>query len=216
MHARTTRARGFTLVEVMVALVIMAVIATMSWQGVDAMLRTRESTQTSVERTLRLSNVLGQWEQDLTAIYPSRLVPGLQFDGGALRLVRRADDGVQVVVWALREGVLQRWTSPPTTLGSQLQEHWIQSQQLLGNETRQMRMLDGVVSMQVYCHRNNAWSNCQSTGDVTTTPIGGPNPPGGPVIEQLPGGVRVVFGLAVAQDQISLTRDVRLSPQPPP
>ncbi|MDO8376410.1 MAG: prepilin-type N-terminal cleavage/methylation domain-containing protein, partial [Aquabacterium sp.] len=34
--------QGFTLVEVLVALVIMAVIAVMGWQGVDSMARSRD------------------------------------------------------------------------------------------------------------------------------------------------------------------------------
>ena len=94
--------RGFTLVEVLVALVIMAVIAVMGWQGVDSMARSRDIGQAASERALRLSTVVAQWEQDLGAVYDSPQVPGLAFDGASLRLVRRSDGGVQVVVWSVQ------------------------------------------------------------------------------------------------------------------
>jgi prepilin-type N-terminal cleavage/methylation domain-containing protein len=40
---RHRTAPGFTLVEVLVALAVMAVIAGMAWQGIDAMVRSRDA-----------------------------------------------------------------------------------------------------------------------------------------------------------------------------
>ena len=65
-------AAGFTLVEVLVALLIMAVIAGMGWQGVSAMARSREIGSATSERVLRLSALVGQWEQDLAASTTAR------------------------------------------------------------------------------------------------------------------------------------------------
>ena len=122
-------ATGFTLVEVLVALLIMAVIAGMGWQGVSVMARAREIGTATSERVLRLSALVGQWEQDLAAVYDSPQVPGLSFDGASLRLVRRLDDGVAVVVWSLREGIWRRWTSPVSTRQGDQQQAWLASQQ---------------------------------------------------------------------------------------
>ena len=81
---------GFTLIEVLVALVIMAIMAAMGWQGVASMARSRDIGSAASERTLRLSALVGQLEQDLAATYDSPLVPGLSFDGAALRLDRKS------------------------------------------------------------------------------------------------------------------------------
>ena len=53
-------ARGFTLVEVLVALVVMAIMSLMAWQGVDGIVRTREISQARLEQTLRLETVIAQ------------------------------------------------------------------------------------------------------------------------------------------------------------
>jgi general secretion pathway protein J len=201
--ARKGAQRAFTLIEVLVALVIMAVMSGMAWQGIDAMLRSRAVTRDNMEATLRLSSVLGQWEQDLQAIRSTQAVPDLLFDGASLRLVRRASDGVQVVVWAHREGRLYRWASPPATDLRSLQTHWFGSLQLLGNEPQQLKALDGVAAMQVYFYRGNGWSNAQSSGDAANRGA-----------TQLPTGVRVVWTMA-GDEARTLTRDVQLNPQPP-
>jgi general secretion pathway protein J len=198
------RARGFTLIEVMVALVIMAVLSGMAWQGIDTMLRSRAINQASVDRTLRLSSVLGQWEQDLRSIHTTTSAPDLVFDGSSLRMTRRTGDGVQVVVWALREGRLQRWASPTATSAQTLQEHWFRSLQLLGNEPQQLQTLGDVREMQVYFFRGNSWSNAQSSGNVAANS-------NAPLTTQLPTGVRVVWTM-VGDDALKITRDVRLSP----
>ena len=82
------RTAGFTLVEVLVALLIMAILSAMAWQGVDGMVRARDASQAAAERTLRLTTVMAQWELDLASLYDRGSVPPLAFDGANLRLVR--------------------------------------------------------------------------------------------------------------------------------
>ncbi len=195
---------GFTLVELLVALFAMAVLAGMAWQGVDGMLRTREATQASLDRTLRLNTLLMQWEQDLTALHASGVAPALQFDGRTLRLTRSAVDGVQIVAWAVHDGAWWRWASPPTTRAEALQESWLASQQLQGGEPGQLRALEGATGWQLYFYRGNGWSNAQSTGDQAERAPGAPGQPQGEVFEQLPDGVRLVIDLPGG----TLTRDL--------
>jgi general secretion pathway protein J len=157
------RSRGFTLVEVLVALFVMAILAGMAWRGVDSMSRARSEGSARMERMLRLGTVVTQFEQDLAAIQVETGVPPLTCDGASLRLSRRAEGGVQMVVWALRGGHWTRWSGPVVNHKKELQESWLRSQQLLGNETGQLNALDGVTGWQVYFYRQNSWSNCQST-----------------------------------------------------
>ena len=197
------RARGFTLVEVLVALLIMAILAAMGWQGIDGMVRAREMSQGASERTLRMTTLMAQWEQDLASVYDNPAAPAISFDGATLRVVRRALTGAQVVAWSLREGIWRRWTSPVVATAAELQQAWLASQQLLGTEPTQVKLLDGVSEWQVYLYRGNAWTNAQSTGDVV---------PALPVQRSaVPNGVRLVLSVA----QRRLTRDVALGPQSP-
>jgi general secretion pathway protein J len=173
------RARGFTLVELLVAMVVMAIMSLMAWQGVDGIVRARESNQVRLEQILRLETVIGQWEQDLAAIQETTAVPTLSCDGQSVRLVRRTDAGLQVVAWSLRPdshgSVWQRWAGPAVTTTKNLQESWFRTQQFQGNETGQLRAVVGLEAWRVYFFQGNAWANCQSTGDVAVlTPVSGP------------------------------------------
>lgn len=163
-----SRLRGFTLIELLVALSIMAVMAAMAWQGVDAVVRSREITQAHMERLLRLQSVMSQWEIDLREVHDSQVVPGLNFDGATLRLTRRRPEGLQVVAWTLRGGTLWRWSSPAVTAMDALQEHWMRSYQLLGSEAGTLAMLHGVSQWQLhhYHQSSSSWSNAQSSGDL--------------------------------------------------
>jgi general secretion pathway protein J len=217
-------ARGFTLVEVLVALFVMALLAAMAWQGVDSMLRARDAGQARVERTLRLTTVLAQWEQDLHALHSNTVLPSsLAFDGASLRLVRDVDEGLQLVVWAVREGRWQRWASPVAQRGDELQQHWLASQQLQGGEPGQLTVHEGVVAWQVYFFRGNSWSNAQSSDDVVQAPPPPPPPASGAgsapqatprLLAALPSGVRLVLQFADGDNRI-LTRDLLLGPQLP-
>lgn len=203
------RRRGFTLIEVLVVLTIMAIIAVMAWQGIDGISRARGISQQATERTLRLSAMMNQWELDLSQIEDRAIVPALAFDGRALRLSRRTEAGVQIVVWSLQEGTWMRWASPSMVRGAELQEIWMRSQQLQGTEPQQVKLLEGVRTWQVYFYRGTAWTNAQSTGDAAPAPEGanpggGANPGSQPARQAPPSGVRLVIELPEG----TLTRDV--------
>lgn len=161
-------ARGFTLVEVMIALFVLALMAAMAWQGVDVVIRSRDAVQARSEALLRLQSTLGQWQADLQAAIDTQVVPGLLCDGASLRLTRRQPEGAQVVVWALRGRSLYRWTAAPVTRSDALQEAWLQSYQLQEGSPGMLRALDGVQRLSIFTFlaSSNAWSNCQSTGNV--------------------------------------------------
>ncbi len=206
---------GFTLVELLVAMVIMAIMSLMAWQGVDGIVRTRQANQTRLEQTLRLETVIAQWEQDLAALQESSAVPALSCDGQSVRLTRAAEGGLQVVAWSLRPDTFastwQRWASPPTTTTGGLQDAWIRTQQFQGNEPGQLRAMPGLEQWQVYFFQGNAWANCQSTGNTAgavaaATPIAAQR-------QALPAGVRIVLSFAPGSGLAgSIVRDVRIAP----
>ena len=211
--------RGFTLAEVLVALALLALLATMAWRGVSSMAEAKQSADARVNETLRLGTVLAQWEQDLLQVQDPRVLPdALAFDGKSLRLVRRQSGGLQVVVWALNETRWQRWASPVTTTAQGLQEAWLASLQLLGNEPGQLTLHESLGGWQIYFYRGTGWSNPQSSAGTGTVQNPG-IPASTPVIRQstVPDGVRVVLTLAQQQAEgqggSTVTRDLRLSPQ---
>ena len=61
------RHTGFTLIEVLVALGLMALLGLMSWRGLDTLLRTREVTQSRTDEVALVQVSLGQWRADLNA-----------------------------------------------------------------------------------------------------------------------------------------------------
>jgi general secretion pathway protein J len=204
-------AAGFTLVEVLVALVVMSLLAVMAWQGVDGMVRARDASQQRLDATLRLNTALAQWQQDLLAVQQTPAVPGLRFDGASLQLTRRTPAGLQLVVWSLRDGRWLRWSAPAGTSSRDLREHWLRSQQLQGAEAGQLVVLEGVASWNVQYFRadDNAWSNAQSSGDLEPAEGGA----SAPQQSTLPRGVRLQVVFAEGSGFVgSVQRDTVLEP----
>lgn len=201
--------RGFTLVEVLVAITLLALLTGMAWRGIDGLLRAREAGEASVARSSRLQTVVAQWERDLGELQDSQLVPALDFDGRALRFTRRAADGLQVVVWWVDEGKLWRWASAPVTSQPLLIAAYRRSQQTSTLAPQALAALTGVSGWQLAYFRLNAWTNAMSSADLDATatkapegsapaPGGAASAPSGDARATLPSGIRL--RLEMAQD----------------
>jgi general secretion pathway protein J len=225
-----SRQAGFTLIEVLVSLLILAVLAATAWKGLDSINTARQVADGNLKQTLRLQAVMTQFEADMAQIMETTVVPGMQFDGAHMRLTRRLGEGMAVVVWYQQRGAWLRWASPVTSRVGELQKYWMSSYQLQGKEPGTLLALKGVEQWQVYCFRGGSMGNCQSTGDQklpnAPPPVSGaPAPPLNgskassdkvPSIpqEQLPFAVRCRLTLGEGSGFAgTLTRDVMLAPQ---
>jgi general secretion pathway protein J len=127
------RQRGFTLIELMVAIAVMALLALMSWRGLDAMGRAQAQNRERGDAVLTLQTSLAQWGADLDAIVALSRATAIDWNGTLLRLTRRSTDTdqpvVYVVAWVLRPdatggGSWHRWQSPGFTTHAAWQQAW--------------------------------------------------------------------------------------------
>jgi general secretion pathway protein J len=177
MAARTA-ARGFTLVELLVAIAIMGLMALLSWRGLDGMVRAQDQTRQRGDQILTLQTTLAQWSTDLDALLPLPHTVPLDWDGQVLRMTRRSsavpEEGAQVVAWARRnvQGQEQwlRWQSAPLRTRAQWQQAWQQAALWARNpgeaERRGEVALLPLAGWQVYYYRGDAWTNPWSSGDT--------------------------------------------------
>jgi general secretion pathway protein J len=211
--------QGFTLIEVMVSLLILAVMSAMAWKGMDSIMRSREIAEASVRRTLRLQSVMKQWQADIGNVVDVQVVPALEFDGATLRMTRRTSGGVQVVAWALRGRHWVRWAGDPVDKVGLLDEQWRKVQQLNGREPGTLAALRGVEQWQVYFYRDTGWTGAQNTAGVSAN--GGKPSSQGMVVAlaasmsrpNLPRGVRCQLTLSSEAGYAGrVTRDVMVAP----
>jgi general secretion pathway protein J len=210
--------KGFTLIELLVAISLMALMALLSWRGLDGITRSQQSLQQRSDDLLALQATLAQWGADLDAIEQQPDQPGLDWDGRALRMVRRNSgvpgDGLQVVAWTRRgidgRGYWLRWQSPLLRSRDALDLAWQKAAlwaQTPSDEDRQREVRTVALDQwQIYYYRGNAWTNPLSSAGATETQTEGitaiPTPVG------IPDGVRLVLTLAPGQAVSGvLTRD---------
>ena len=174
------RAGGFTLIELLVAIGIMAVMAGLSWQGIDGMVRAQTQLQQRADALLTLQAGLGQWTADLDALADGAPDQTLDWDGRGLRLLRRntvaPGEGLLVVAWSRRtvDGVGQwlRWQSAPLRNRQEQQVAWASAAQWAQNagdedKKREVRITP-LTQWELFYFRNNAWSHPLSSSGTGT------------------------------------------------
>lgn len=183
---------GFTLVELLVALALMALMAALSWRGFNSMSLSRQQLSGYSEQLLTLQNGVAQWTADLDALEQQPGFSSMEWDGRALRLLRRSSrtpgEGLYVVAWAqgarAQGSVWMRWQSEPLTSRAQLLAAWSQAALWAQNpgdaERKQEVLITPLVGWQVVFFRGGAWTNALSSADVVSAPPApGPQPDAG-------------------------------------
>jgi general secretion pathway protein J len=127
-----TRRRGFTLVELLVAISVLAIVAVLGWRGLDSIIRARVSLNADLAETRGLQLAFAQMQSDCghlatTAVVGGRPVLSTQAD--RLTLVRQVfsenqPSRVQVVAYRIRDGVLTRRESLATRDLKELDAAW--------------------------------------------------------------------------------------------
>lgn len=169
--------RGFTLIELLVALALMALMAAMSWRGLDAMVGAQKRLAQHSDGLLTLQTGLAQWGADLDALALQPNIPSIDWDGRALRLLRRgsqsADEGLHVVAWSQRlvgnTPYWLRWQSPALTTRAELQAAWNQAARWGQNPSDEDRRsevrITPLAGWQIFFYRGGAWANPLSSAD---------------------------------------------------
>lgn len=122
--------QGFTLIEVMVAIMLMALVSVIAWRGLDSVTRADQHLQASTEQTEGLLRALNQMQRDISLRASVELAePGAAKDAGLaavtvrssdskgfrLEVIRSAPatgDGLQRVRWWLKGDSLYRAAAP--------------------------------------------------------------------------------------------------------
>lgn len=231
MAASLRPTRGFTLIELLVALSVMALMALLSWRGIDGMVRVQGDMRERMDAVVSLQTGLNQWQTDLDAVVETAQVSGIDYDGRVLRLTRRdsalADRPLRVVGWARRviegqhggRGSWARWQSPPLRSRAELQDAWARAQLWAQNpsdaEKQREVAVVGLDQWQIFYYRNDAWSNpLSAAGDASTaaSASAGTSPAvsaaPGSALAPLPDGIRLVLTLSPGQPLTNvLTKD---------
>ena len=205
--------RGFTLIELLVAISLMALMAALSWRGLDGMTRAQTQMRQHADEVLTLQAGLAQWGADLDALAQQPNTPSLDWDGRALRLLRRGratpGEGLQVVAWSRRSvdgtGQWLRWQSPALTTRTELQQAWQQAALWAQNPSAQDRQREVRIvpldQWQIFYYRRDAWSNPLSSAGAAAEGAVAADP-------SIPDGVRLVLTLSAGQAiSGTLTRD---------
>jgi general secretion pathway protein J len=195
------KSQGFTLIELLVAIAVMALLALVSWRGLESMAGAQALNRERGDAMLTLQAALSQWNADLDATTVLAQTRPMEWDGRVLRLTRRSTDSalsvVYVVAWTLRADAAvgarwQRWQSPGISTRAEWQQAWdraaawgqdVSTGTSSGNELRGAELgLMPVEAWQLYYFRNDVWSPAVGAEVLgTATP--------------LPDGVRLVLSL---------------------
>jgi general secretion pathway protein J len=159
-----SRARGFTLVELLVAISILAIVAVLGWRGLDGIVRARVALTQQMETTRGMQLAFAQMQSDCEHIAQRDVVdqrPYLLIGGDRFTLVREVftenqPSRLQVVAYRIVNGTLMRRESQATRDLVQLDALW-QAVTSDADTNPAVALQTGVTGMQVATWLNNSW-----------------------------------------------------------
>ena len=176
-------ARGFTLVELLVAIGILAMVAVLGWRGLDGIVRARVALTDQMEMTRGMQLAFAQMQSDCEHTVDATMLgrrPFLEQADNRLTLVRTVFSEnqparLQVISYRLVNGQLTRRESNTTRDLVELDALW-QASVSDTDPTPPVTLQGGVDSMAVLVWQNNAWQKqpvATAQGGVVPTAITG-------------------------------------------
>lgn len=141
------KTRGFTLLELLVAISVLSVVSVIAWRGLDSLVATRERLEPEVDETRAMLVAFGQMERDLSQVAnpdflglgssPLNVRPA---DGAMMIEVARVAPAVpdratevQTVYYRIVDGTLVRQATPPLPYFQTSSSDAFESARLIGN-----------------------------------------------------------------------------------
>jgi general secretion pathway protein J len=161
-----TRRGGFTLVELLVAISILAILAVLGWRGLDGIVRARIALTENMEVTRGMQLAFAQMQSDCEHLAGREVIGrrlNLQWDDDRLTLVRKLynenePSQLAVVSYRVVGGNLVRRESPGTRDLAQLDALWQAAASDAPSEASPpVTLQTRVAAMQVQAWQNNTW-----------------------------------------------------------
>lgn len=158
------RQRGFTLLEVLVAVAVFVIVGTLAMTGYNELVKQSGIVETSAQRTRAVQDAVRRLAQDFAALEPR---PVREAVGDSVEAALRADSRTERLADLTRSG----WTNPAGTPRSTLQrvayrlennelrrEYWNVLDRTLAAEPASAVLLDGVRSVRLrFMDGNLSW-----------------------------------------------------------
>jgi general secretion pathway protein J len=178
--------RGFTLVELLVAISILAIVAVLGWRGLDGIIRARTTLTNQMETTRGMQLAFAQMQSDCEHIAGRDVLdrrPYLLTGTDRVTMVREVfaenqPSRLQVVAYRIVNGTLVRRETPAVRDLVQLDSLW-QAAISDTDTSGAVTLLTGVAGMQVLTWENRSWrqsTSAATAGSAAPTPAGGAQP----------------------------------------
>jgi len=177
--------RGFTLLELLVAIAIFAVIGMLAFTGYNQLLTQSERVNASMKRARAVQLAVMRFTQDFAELEPRPIREPL---GSAAQAALLADGRGAALVQLTRAG----WSNPAAVQRATLQrvayridgnklfrDHWLVLDRTLSSEPVSLELLDNVRSVRLrFMDGNREWQDAwppEATNRAAATPgVGGP------------------------------------------
>lgn len=132
-NSRMSRQRGLTLIELLVAISVLAFVAVLGWRGLDSIVRARVALSGDLEQTRGMQLAFAQLQNDCAALAAAAALQNraaLAVEPGRLTLVRTVfaenqPSRLQVIDYRIRQGLLMRHESVATRDLKELDSLWL-------------------------------------------------------------------------------------------
>lgn len=201
--ALPVRHRGLTLIELLVAITVLAFVAVLGWRGLDSIVRTRIALTTELEQTRGMQIAFAQLQSDCAHIADAVLIqnrPLIFIEQGRLKLVRTVfsesqPSRLQVVSYQLRDGKLTRHESAETRDLAELDLLWLNTTEAT-KLAQEVVLQSGVAAFDMRLWINGGWRTGEEALKLSTASAPILNPPSGQATQlTLPNGLEIKIQL---------------------